>query len=142
MSAAVNQINSRLVDLANLKQHSTEHHRPSQVHVFPNWTLQMCSGAMKRRLFILQGVKTGGGEGGGERERERGALSWTSCQEEKRRVGRHHSRRKKTSVFQGGRPEGAGGQRNSHVFCSRRGKSSEPPAVLSNAFLFVQINFK
>lgn len=30
----------------------------------------MRSGAMKRRLFGLQGVKTGGGEGGGERERE------------------------------------------------------------------------
>lgn len=52
----------------------------------------------------MQGVKTGGGEGG-RREGERGALSWTSCQEEKRRVGRHHSRRKKTSAFQGGRPE-------------------------------------
>lgn len=79
----------------------------------------MHSGAMKRRLFSLQGVKTGGAEGEGKRER--GALSWTSCQEEKRRVGRHHSRRKKTPAFQGGRPEGAAGQRNSHVFCSRQG---------------------
>lgn len=40
-------------------------HRPSRVYVFSNWTLQMHSTGLKRSLFSLLGVKTGGG---GKRE--------------------------------------------------------------------------
>lgn len=63
-----------------------------------NWTLQMHGSAVKKSLFSLPGVKTGGGGG----KEERGSLSRTPCQEGRTRAEQHHSRRKKTSVFQGG----------------------------------------
>lgn len=64
-----------------------------------NWTLQMHGSAVKKSLFSLPGVKIGGGG-----KEERGSLSQTPCQEGRTRAEQHHSRRKKTSAFQGGQP--------------------------------------
>lgn len=54
----------------------------------------------KKSLFSSPGVKTGGGGG----REERGSLSQTPCQEGRTQAEQHHSRRKKTSAFQGGQP--------------------------------------
>lgn len=71
-----------------------------------NWTLQMHGNTMKKSLFSLLGVKTGGGGGGGKGKE--GVFSQTPCQEGRTRAEQHHSGRKKTSAFQGGQPRGGG----------------------------------
>lgn len=83
----------------------------------------MHGNTMKKSLFSLLGVKTGG-DGGGGRGKE-GVFSRTPCQEGRTRAEQHHSGRKKTSAFQGGQARGAqggaGGQRNSEVASSTPG---------------------
>lgn len=68
---------------------------------------------------------------------ERGSLSWTSCQEGRTRVEHLHSGHKKTSAFQGGQLEAAGGQRNSELLYRRPRHPGQIATDLQAFFLLV-----
>lgn len=95
----------------------------------------MHSGGMKRRLFGLQGVKTGGG---GERKRERGAGgvyvcggggSFMDILSRGKEAGGAASQQAKDNVSVSG--WSARGCRRSEKQSRPRGRSPEPPAVPS-----------